>query len=259
MVCVQMISNSLLEMLGLALVMGFSIYLSFPIILRRNMSQRSIVLLVAFAVGILVFLIGDIFSDVASELYPSGSYVANPSLSIIFFLSVGGLFTLLYFIENFKKDTNSKNSFVPMRVALVVAIGMGLQNLTEGLVFGATYVVGLTGLFLVILIGFILQNFTEGFPIVSPFLGGTKPRSLVLAGLYFIGGFPTIVGSLIGYFYVSSSLKILFDGLAIGAIVYITVPMLRNLFRQADRGRIHHLIYIGILGGFLAGFIVNAI
>ena len=54
---------------------------------------------------------------------------------------------------------------------------MGLQNLTEGLVFGAAYAVGLTGLFLLILIGFILQNFTEGFPIVSPFIGRERPKT----------------------------------------------------------------------------------
>ncbi len=254
-----MVSGSLYEMLGLALVMGFSIYLSFPIILRKNMSAKTLIVLVSFAVGILLFLSGDIFSDVASQIYSSGSYVADPILSLIFLLSVSGLFGILYLVENLKGGTASQETHVPARVASIVAIGMGLQNLTEGLVFGAAYAVGLTGLFLLILMGFILQNFTEGFPIVSPFIGRERPKIGYLAGLYFIGGFPTIAGSLIGYNYVSPYLNVLFDGLAVGAILYVIIPMFRNLFRQADQAKAQSFVYIGIILGFIAGFAVNAI
>ena len=246
-------------MLGLALVMGFSIYLSFPIIMRNKIDAKTSVLLVSFAVGILVFLAGDIFSDVASQIYSNGSYIADPLSTIIFILSVGSLFGILYFIENPRMKYGHKDHFIPRRVALIVAIGMGLQNLTEGLVFGSAYVVGLTGLFLVILVGFVLQNFTEGFPIVSPFIGFERPRVMYLAGLYFIGGFPTIAGSLIGYYYVNPYLNIMFDGLAIGAIIYVIIPMLRNLFKQADSSKSGSLVYLGIILGFLIGFVVNAI
>lgn len=254
-----MVNNSILEMMGLSLIMGFSIYLSFPIILKKNMTVKSTVVLVSFAIGILVFLIGDIFSDVASNLYRSGSYQANPILSLIFVGSVGGLFGLLYLVEKQRSSSNGNETFIPTRVALVVAIGMGLQNLTEGLVFGSAYVVGLTGLFLVILIGFILQNFTEGFPIISPFLGGQRPRLAFIAGLYFIGGFPTVAGGLIGYFYVNTYLEVLFDGLAIGAIVYVIIPMMRTVSRQAEQAKAYSLVYLGLLIGFLAGFAVNAL
>ncbi len=246
-------------MIGMSLVMGFSIYLSFPIIMRRKMGDRSIILLVAFAAGILVFIAGDVFSDVASRIYASGSYIANPTMSLLFVFAVAGLFTLLFAIENPGRRSSANDTYVPSRVALVVAIGMGLQNLTEGLVFGAAYAVGLIGLFLVILIGFVLQNFTEGFPIASPFFGREKPKTAFLAGLYFIGGFPTIAGSLIGYYYVNPYLNILFDGLAIGAIIYVIIPMLRNLFRQAEVSRTQSLVYVGMLFGFVAGFAVNAI
>ncbi len=254
-----MFDRSLLEMIGMSLVMGFSIYLSFPIIMKRNMGARSTIFLVAFAVGILVFLAGDIFSDVASKVYASGSYIANIPMSLLFIFAVVALFALLFTIENLRRKSPTRDSFVPSRVALIVAIGMGLQNLTEGLVFGAAYVVGLIGLFLVILIGFIMQNFTEGFPIASPFFGKEKPKTAFLAGLYFIGGFPTIVGSLIGYYYINPYLNILFDGLAIGAIIYVIIPMLRNLFKQAEFSKAQSLVYAGILFGFVAGFAVNAI
>ncbi|MGC8618651.1 MAG: ZIP family metal transporter [Thermoplasmata archaeon] len=254
-----MISGSFYNMLGLTLLMGFSIYLSFPIILRRKMEIRTTVLLVSFAVGILVFLVADIFSDVSSQIYSNGSYVANPLSTLIFIISVGGLFSILYFIENPRMKAGRHDQFIPRRVALIVAIGMGLQNLTEGLVFGSAYVVGLTGLFLVIFVGFVLQNFTEGFPIVSPFIGFERPRVLYLAGLYFIGGFPTVAGSLIGYYYADPYFNVLFDGLAVGAIIYVMIPMLRNLFKQAESVKSNSLVYTGIILGFLIGFAVNAI
>lgn len=255
----KMIGSSFLGMVGLAFVMGFSIYLSFPLILKKNVSAKSAMLLVSLAVGILIFLIGDIFSDVASQIYPSGSYQANPILSVIFAAAVAGVFSLLYLIERPTSRPGSKDIFIPKKVALVVAIGMGLQNLTEGLVFGSAYVVGLSGLFLVILIGFILQNLTEGFPIVSPFLGRERPKLAALAGLYFIGGSPTIIGGIIGYFYVNTYLEVLFDGLAIGAILFVIIPMLRTVSKQADQAKGYSLVYTGLIFGFLAGFAVNAL
>ncbi|MEM0136662.1 MAG: hypothetical protein QXU18_15785, partial [Thermoplasmatales archaeon] len=147
-----MVNGSFYDMLGLTLVMGFSIYLSFPIILRRETGAKTMILLVSFAVGILVFLVSDIFSDVASQIYAAGSYIADPLSSVIFVASVGSLFCTLYLIENPRTNLSQSRTFVPKKVALIVAIGMGLQNLTEGLVFGAAYVIGITGLFLVILI-----------------------------------------------------------------------------------------------------------
>ncbi len=247
------------EMVVLTVIMGFSIYLSFPIILRKNINERSTIILSSFAVGILIFLIADIFSDAASQLYPVGSYQANPILSILFAISITGLFTALYLLESLGKISKPKGGYAPMRIAFLVAVGMGLQNLTEGLVFGSTYVLGITGLSLLILVGFILQNFTEGFPIISPFIGEDRPKLSIVAILYFIGGFPTIAGSLIGYYYVSPYLNLLFDGFAIGAIVYVIIPMLKNLFRQAEYSRLQPAIYIGIILGFIVGFGVNSI
>ncbi len=254
-----MVAGSFTEMIGLSAIMGFSIYLSFPIILKRDMNTKSTVLLVSLAIGILIFLLGDIFSDAASRLYQTGSYQANPVQSIIFVSSVGGLFALLYLIGRQKSGAKTGESIIPTRVALIVAIGMGLQNLTEGLVFGSAYVVGLTGLFLVILLGFILQNFTEGFPIISPFLGGQRPRLASIAGLYFIGGFPSVAGGLIGYFYVNAYLEILFDGLAMGAILYVIIPLTRTVLGHAQKAKAYSLIYLGLLIGFIAGFAVNAL
>ena len=49
-----------------------------------------------------------------------------------------------------------------------------------------------------------------------------------------------------------------FDGLAVGAIVYVILPMLKNAFRDMDYAK-QRMVYLGVFLGFLVGFIVNLI
>jgi hypothetical protein len=48
-----------------SLIMGLSIFVSLPIVLRRKTSERWTRFLNSAAIGILIFLLADIFSDVA--------------------------------------------------------------------------------------------------------------------------------------------------------------------------------------------------
>src|SRR5271155_1708478 len=147
-----------------SLIMGLSIFLSLPIVLRKKTSERTTRLLNAVAIGILIFLMCDVFSDAAPSLYANGSlygYGADPFLSALFAIALAVGFFMLYYFEN-----RSIRGLSPARMSLMIAIGMGLQNLTEGLVFGSLSVsLGLfSGVALVVLAGFVLQNITEGFP-----------------------------------------------------------------------------------------------
>jgi len=249
------------ELVILSAVMGLSIYVSLPIVLAKSIASRTIALLNAVAIGILIFLLADIFSDAASIIYSntSSAYLANPGYSAVFVIAVVACFVILYFSEH-----NSKGSSLsPRALALIVAAAIGFQNLTEGLVFGATWAIGITGLLTVIFIGFFLQNVTEGFPIASPLIGKSDRAIGVLALLFLVGGLPTVLGGVVGYFYNSPLLDVTFDALAIGAILYCILPMLRNAFRPASTPEASYLkqrlTYIGILIGFLVGFLVNAI
>ncbi len=237
-------------------IMGLSIFLSIPIVLRKGTGQQTTKLLNAIAIGILVFLIGDVFSDVAPSMY-NGSYFGYGSsvpVDLAFGFSFAAGFLVLFFLEN-----RTKVGLTPSRLALIIALGMGFQNLTEGLVFGSLGVtLGLAGAALVVLVGFILQNITEGFPIASPFLGRTEGRVVQMILLFLVGGLPTIVGGAIGYFYNGTILDVAFDGAAIGAILYAILPMLRMLFRDTDRIS-QRVGYIGVFLGFLIGFLVNLI
>jgi len=241
-----------------SLIMGASIFLSLPIVLRRRTSESTTKLLEAVAIGILVFLIADVFSNVAPWLYRNGSlhgYGADPTLSLAFAVALGIGFFALYFLEN-----RSKSGLTPTMVALMISVGIGLQNLTEGLVFGASSAsIGLfSGISLVILIGFSLQNITEGFPIASPFINRHEVSPWLIVILFLVGGIPTIIGGVAGYFYSSPMASVFFDGLAIGSILYVIMPMIRGLIRNMDPLK-QKVAYVGIFLGFLIGFLVNLI
>ncbi len=241
-----------------SLIMGFSIFISLPIVLRKKTSEKTTRMLNAIAIGILLFLICDIFSDVAQRLYAGGSlggYGANPTLSILFAIALAIGFFMLYVFEN-----RSTKGLSPARMSLMIAIGMGMQNLTEGLVFGSLSAsLGLfSGVALVVLVGFVLQNTTEGFPIAAPFLNSNDKKLGVMALLLLVGGLPTVIGGVVGFYYSSVSFNIFFDGLAMGAILYVILPMIKHQLRDIDHTK-QKLTYAGIFIGFLLGFLVNLI
>ncbi len=244
------------ETLLLSSVIGLSIFLSLPIVLHRNTDERRTKLLTSVAIGILIFLMGDVFSNAAASIY-SGSlygYGSSPSIAVLFMATLTAGFLVLFFAEG-----RSRKGLTPAELSLVIAIGVGFQNLTEGLVFGSLGAAfGLSGAALVVLVGFVLQNVSEGFPIASPFRGQTEGKARLMAFLFFVGGLPTILGGSIGYFYNSSIFDVAFDGIAIGAILYAILPMLRALFRESSPG-LQRLTYLGVFGGFLIGFLVNLV
>src|SRR5208283_3901003 len=229
------------EMLFFSAIMGLSIFISLPIVLRSKMDVRYTILLNAVAIGILVFLLGDIFSNVApvlnnGSLYGYGTSILN---DLLFAASFAAGFLVLYFFE-----ARSKSGLTPTLTALIIALGIGFQNLTEGLVFGALGVTFgfVSGAALVVLTGFLFQNITEGFPIASPFLGRNEKKLGVMCSLFLLGGVPTIIGGAVGFYYDLPIFAIAFDGLAIGSIMYVLAPMFKSLFRQS--ASMQKLIYM---------------
>jgi ZIP family zinc transporter len=116
----------------------------------------------------------------------------------------------------------------------------------------------LSGVSLVVLIGFMLQNITEGFPIASPFLNHDQKKLGLMASLLLIGGFPAVIGGILGFDFSSVPFNIFVDGLAVGAILYVILPMIKHQLKDINPIR-QKLVYAGIFLGFLIGFLVNLI
>ncbi len=248
------------ELLVLGAVAGFTIYLGLPIALM-NASSRVKGILNSIAIGILLFLLVDVMQDAMNfaekpalaALSGSIPFFDGLIFPIIFLVGLSlGLLGLVWFETRYIKSDKSKvkTEEYAKRLALMIAIGIGLHNFSEGLAIGQSYSAGVINLALTLVIGFGLHNMTEGFGIAAP-LSGYKPNWKYLALLGLIGGGPTFVGALVGSFWVSDIISVLFLSLAGGAIIYVIKELLYH-------GRISGEDFVtmgAVVMGFMMGFI----
>ncbi|CAL8978094.1 Zinc transporter ZupT [Cellulomonas sp. T2.31MG-18] len=148
------------------------------------------------------------------------------------------------------------------RLALLIAIGIGLHNFAEGLAIGQSAGRGEVGLATLLVIGFALHNGTEGFGITAPLAGDVdadgnrrRPSWAFLLTLGLIGGGPTFVGTALGHGFTSEPVSVLFLTLAAGSILYVVTQLL-GVAAKAKRA---DLLAIGLLIGLVAGFATDAI
>lgn len=243
---------------------GFTIYLGLPIGRLKQVSPKLHTFLSMLSAGIIFFLLFDILSNLSKPIEASLLEVTRGQASILDFLLLLGVFIigfgvgllgLIIFEQRFlQSDMGSDKRLSPNRLALMIAIGLGLHNFSEGLAIGQSAGRGEIAFAALLLIGFGLHNATEGFGIVGP-LAGTQPtwRFLGLAGL--IGGGPTFVGTLIGYHFTSTAMSILFLALAAGALIYI----LGELFHVSRRNGYKSLVGWGIFVGFLFAYFTDLV
>jgi ZIP family zinc transporter len=143
------------------------------------------------------------------------------------------------------------------RLALTIAIGIGLHNFAEGLAIGTAAAQGELAFAVLLIVGFGLHNATEGFGIVAP-LSGTRPSWGYLALLGVIGGGPTFLGTVIGQAFSSDIVSIAFLGLAAGSILYVVIELLAVARRTGMKTLVAWCIFAGIVAGFATDAIVTA-
>lgn len=136
-------------------------------------------------------------------------------------------------------------------VATLIAIGIGLHNLGEGLAIGAAYALGEVALGTFLVLGFLLHNTTEGLAIAAPLAPDRTPLSRFVA-LGAIAGLPTIPGAWIGGFVYSPVLATLFLAVGAGAIFQVVYELARMVARQAGDS----MVTATNLAGFACGLVI---
>jgi zinc transporter ZupT len=137
-------------------------------------------------------------------------------------------------------------------LALLVAVGIGLHNLGEGVAIGAAYSAGALALGAFLVIGFALHNTTEGLAIVAP-VARTQPSLRLLATLGLVAGAPAVLGAWIGAAAFNSSLAAFLFGFGAGAIVQVIVQLAPTV-RDGEGRLLHPAAVSGILLGMATMF-----
>jgi zinc transporter, ZIP family len=152
----------------------------------------------------------------------------------------------------------------PFTIAFMIAIGIGLHNLGEGLAIGAAVLLGKVGLSTFLIVGFTLHNTTEGLAIVAPIAKSNRVivRRLVMMGI--IAGAPAIAGAWIGGFLYSPIAAIIFLSVGAGAIfqvVFSIMSWMVNVSNNIDdsknrEGRKNAWLNTSLIAGFIVGMII---
>ncbi len=204
----------------------------------RDVSAGWVRFLSAFTVGLLIFLLIDTVEHglkVAKEL-PH----ADQGTALLF--GVGLLvFAVLMMVDSSEGESAAGTGgwSRELKLAFLIALGIGLHNVGEGLAVGTMYVQGEAskGAALTLVVGFTMHNITEGLAIVIPAAKkGLSIRQLV--GLGALAGLPTIAGTLLGGFTYSQFWAVLFFAMAAGAIFQVIFVIARSPAVRSAAGRI---------------------
>ncbi|HYT18527.1 MAG TPA: ZIP family metal transporter [Thermoplasmata archaeon] len=227
-----------------------------PLWIFKRLSVGWRTALVSFSAGILLFLFAEVTHEGVELSAAAGS---TPAL---FVLGLGlGLLGPVAITHIRRRKMASQTPAPPsdtpskpivsakLFTAQMIALGIGLHNLGEGLAIGAAYAAGVFGLTNLLVIGFALHNSTEGLGISGPIASTNRgARDPLLLG--FLAGSPTILGSMIGSLAYSPALGTLFFSAAAGALLYVIV----ELVKVTSTPESSKLVFVGIVIGMVLMF-----
>jgi ZIP family zinc transporter len=226
----------------------------------RGVDARWIGFLLAFTIGLLAFLGIEALLE-GTDVAGSGAEAFGGAALVwlgaaVAFLGLAGVDAWLRgrrgaAAAEGSGGSGSRATALGYRAALLVAIGIGLHNLGEGLAIGSAYAVGSLALGATLVVGFALHNTTEGLAIVSPVARERSAQVSRLALLGLIAGAPAVLGAWIGASAYQPGLAALMFGVGAGAIAQVVVQIAPQI--RDGAGRLLHPLAVG---GLLTGLAV---
>jgi zinc transporter ZupT len=226
----------------------------------RGIDARWIGFLLAFTIGLLAFLGIDALLE-GTEIAAAGAEAFGGAALVWLgaaaaFLGLAGVDAWLRGRRGSAATKADRGAGLGYRAALLVAIGIGLHNLGEGLAIGSAYAVGSLALGATLVVGFALHNTTEGLAIVAPVARDRGARFQRLALLGLIAGAPAVLGAWIGASAFQPGLAALMFGVGAGAIAQVVVQIAPQIRDGAGR-LLHPLAVAGVLTGLAVMYVTG--
>jgi zinc transporter, ZIP family len=213
----------------------------------RRLGPSWMTFMMAITAGLLIFL----GIDATSEALELAGGIGN-AFQGVGLVGIGIVVTFLLLDAISRRQALIGRSEAEQRssLALMIAFGIGLHNLGEGLAIGASFSQGALALGTFLVIGFIIQNITEGVGIIIPVLKD-KPTLGQLALLGLIGGAPAILGGLIGGLIYSKVLAVLFLAIGAGAVFEVVYEVAKLIRKDSVKRPMPMVVFAGITAGML--------
>ena len=216
----------------------------------RRADQNWLAAFMALTAGLLTFLALDALSEALSLQAALPESFQGVGLVL---LGVAASYLGLTFLSRrLSVREGRERGLGALGLATLVAVGIGLHNLGEGLAIGSSFALGELTLGTFLIVGFMIHNLTEGLGIAAPLAEGAAVRTARLVVLALVAGAPAIGGAWIGGFLVNDVVGVLFFAIAVGAALQVVVEVGRFIMRRAPGG----LGSGWVIGGFLAGIVV---
>lgn len=224
----------------------------FPFIAR--MSKNKYKFFLALTAGLLLFLGIDAIKEglkISSENF-AGAFNGELLVATVVIISFLGLY---YSSEKLVSRTDSAIT-KPIAIGLMIAIGIGLHNLGEGLAIGAAIGLGKIALSTFLIVGFTIHNTTEGIAIAAP-MTRAKPMIGKLAAMGMIAGTPAIFGAWIGGFSYSPFTAVVFLSIGAGAIFQVVVSIINWIRQDGEKTLSNAAVASGIAVGMIVMYLTS--
>ena len=213
----------------------------------KRLDRRWLHFALALTAGLLIFLA----AEALHEALETAGQVAG-AFQGIGLVAIGVLVTWLLLQASSGAGSRERGAEDPaaqrLRLAFLIALGIGLHNLGEGLAIGAAYAQGAVTLGAFLIVGFMIHNTTEGLGIVAPVAQDSPSiRKLALAGL--LAGAPTILGAWLGGVAYSPLLATLCMAIGAGAILQVLGVLYRAVERETETALWTPLNAMGVAAG----------
>lgn len=214
----------------------------------RSMPRTWMDFWISLTIGLLAFLAIDTFRESFDILNRVPAFLNGLMLTAI---GAIGAFLALTGID---RASRRRGAVRGLGLATMIAVGIGLHNLGEGLAIGAAYTLGEVALGSFLILGFTLHNTTEGLAILSPLVAErVSLKELFLLGL--VAGAPTVFGTWTGAFTYSDPLSLVFLGIGGGAILQVIRVLIRARAESGDSA-VEAMAKPRNVAGLLVGFLL---